>query len=503
MWKRCQSEDMQTSPTIPASHAVLTTAEMYAADKAAAAAGISTLDLMEAAGSGVANVIRARWQRQPIAVLCGPGNNGGDGFVVARLLAADGWTVRLALLGPEVEVRGDAAVNAQRWRDAGGKIEPLGAGILDDAPLVVDALFGAGLSRPLTGAALDVVKRINEQNLACVAIDVPSGVAGDTGEILGAAPQCAATVTFFRMKPAHLLYPARALCGDITVADIGIPPRVLADIAPCTAHNRPGLWALRKPRWNDHKYARGSAIVIGGGDMTGAARLAARTARRVGAGLLTLAVPPAAVQIYAASEPGCFVQPMAGAADLDRILSDPRRNGVLIGPGAGVGMATCVNALRVLGADKAVVLDADALTSFQDDPAQLFTAIKRRQHPTVITPHEGEFARLFKVAGSKLARARAAAAESGATVVLKGSDTVVAAPHGRAAIADNATPWLATGGTGDVLAGLTLGLLVQGLRGWEAACAAVWLLGAAGSLLGPGLIAEDLPEALPKVLKAL
>ena len=484
-------------------HAVLSVAEMYAADSAAAASGINTLDLMEVAGRGVADVIRARWPRQTVAVLCGPGYNGGDGFVIARLLAADGWKVRLALLGPEAELRGDAAVNAQRWHDAGGKIEPLSSAVLDRTPLVVDALFGAGLSRELSGAAYDCVARINAEKLTCIAVDVPSGVSGDSGEVRGVAPQCAATVTFFRRKPAHLLYPARALCGDITVVDIGIPASVLTDIAPRTAHNLPGLWALRKPRWDDHKYVRGSAIIVGGGEVTGASRLAARAARRVGAGLLTLAVPPAAAPIYAAEEPGCFVQSLSDTADLDRILSDPRRNGVLIGPGAGVGMMTCVHVLRILSTDKAVVLDADALTSFRDDPTSLFAAIKRRSGPVVLTPHQGEFERLFKVTGDKLLRARAAAAESGAIVVLKGSDTVVAAPDGRAAIADNAPPWLATGGTGDVLAGLTLGLLVQGLPAWEAACAAVWLLGAAGGHLGPGLIAEDLPEALPKVLKAL
>ena len=508
-----QSDKMKTTPAIPATHAVLTVAEMYAADKAAAAAGIATLDLMEAAGRGIADVIRARWLRQAIAVLCGPGNNGGDGFVVARLLAEEGWHIRLALLGPESELRGDAAVNAKSWREAGRKIEPLSPALLDGAPLVVDALFGAGLSRELSGAARDVVQRINTEHLTCIAVDVPSGVSGDTGEILGDAPQCAATVTFFRKKPAHLLYPARALCGDITVVDIGIPPDVLRGIAPRTAHNEPGLWTLRTPHWNDNKYARGSAIVVGGGEITGAARLAARAARRAGAGLLTLAVPSAAVPIYAASEPGCFVQPLDTAADLDHVLADPRRNGVLIGPGAGVGMATCVNTLRILGTEKAVVLDADALTSFRDDPAQLFTAIKRRQRaegaqtknptPTILTPHEGEFARLFKVTGSKLARARSAAAECGAVVVLKGSDTVIASPDGWAAISDNAPAWLATGGTGDVLAGIALGLLVQGLPAWEAACAAAWLLGAAGGYLGPGLIAEDLPEALPKVLKSL
>lgn len=475
---------------------------MYAADRAAADSGIDPLDLMEAAGKGVADVIRAKWQRRDVVVLCGPGNNGGDGFVIARLLAGDGWTVRLALLGSEADLRGDAAANAMRWRTI-GRIEALTVEILDGAALVVDALFGAGLSREITGIARTLIERINAEKLTCVAVDVPSGVAGDTGEVLGAAPQCAATVTFFRRKPAHLLYPGRGLCGEVTVVDIGIPSAVLEKTAPRTAHNSPGLWTLRTPHWSDHKYARGSALIVGGGQITGASRLAARAARRAGAGLLTLAVPPAALAIYAASEPGCFVEPMASTADLDRILSDPRRNGVLIGPGVGVGTDTCMYVRRILATEKAVVLDADAITSFRDDPATLFSAMRRRSAPVVMTPHEGEFGRLFKVSGSKLARARAAATESGAIIILKGSDTVVAAPDGRASIADNAPPWLATGGTGDVLAGLALGLLVQGLSPWDAANAAVWLVGALGTLLGPGLLAEDLPEALPKVLKSL
>ena len=499
-----------SSAGIALPHAVLSVAEMYAADKAAEAGGVASLHLMEAAGAAVVQVLRARWAPQPVVVLCGPGNNGGDGFVVARLLSEAGWTVRLALLGHSGELGVDAAANAKRWQ---GPVLPLAPSVLDHKPLVVDAIFGAGLTRGLSGAARAVVERINAESLTCVAVDVPSGLAGDTGIVLAnadegsaVAPRCAATVTFFRPKPGHLLFPGRELCGEVTIADIGIPDNVLDAIAPKTVRNAPGLWTLPQPRWSDHKYVRGHAVVVGGGTMTGAARLAARAARRAGAGLLTLAVPTASVPIYAIDAAGAFVLPVDTTLDLDTVLADPRRNAVLIGPGCGVGTETVVRVLNILATDRPVVLDADALTSFQDDPGKLFRAIKRRRAPVIMTPHNGEYARLFKSApesAGKLARARMAAEISGAVVVLKGADTIIAVSDGRAAIADNAPPWLATGGSGDVLAGFILGLLAQGMPAWEAACAGVWLHGAAAQRLGRGLIAEDLPEVLPKVLDSL
>ena len=488
---------------VPASHAILSVAEMYAADKAAERAGIVSLKLMEAAGAAVARLVQDRWPVQPVAVLCGPGNNGGGGFVVARLLAEAGWPVRLGLLGPIAELSGDAAENAKRWR---GEVMPLSLTLLDGKPLVIDALFGAGLSRPLSGAAQDVIARINAEHLTCIAVDVRSGVQGDTGEVLGIAPRCAATVTFFRLKPAHLLFPGRDLCGEVKVADIGIPEGVLSPLAPRTAHNRPDLWTLPQPGPNDHKYTRGHAMVLGSAAITGAARLAGRAARRAGAGVLTYAVPKKALQIYTLDQAGAFVRACDSMEDLDALLADKRRNGVLIGPGAPVGSETVLYVLRALSADRAVVLDAGALTSFADDPEQLFAAIRRAKGPVVMTPHDGEFARLFKgpafEKGGKLDKARAAAQVSGAVIVLKGPDSVIAAPDGRAAITDNAPPWLATAGSGDVLAGFVLGLLVQGMPAWDAAAAAVWLHGAAAASFGRGLIAEDLPEALPKVLKS-
>ena len=488
--------------------AILTVAEMAAADTAAAQAGTPTLELMEAAGVAVAQAIQLRWGRRAVVVLCGPGNNGGDGFVAARLLRQAGWPVSVALFGEESALKGDAAPNAKRWR-ALGDIGPGSAACLEGQPLVIDALFGAGLNRPLEGAAHAAIERMSSEALLCVAIDVPSGVNGDSGEIMGAAPLCAATVTFFRPKPAHFLYPAKALCGEVIVADIGIPDAALDQIAPRCVHNTPALWSVPAPTWRDHKYARGSVIVVGGPEMTGAARLAGRAARRIGAGLLTYAVPRVAADIYAVSEPGALILRMDEGGAFAAALEDPRHNVVVIGPGLGRGPEACTAVLHVLASDKAVVLDADALSAFAGDGAALFAAIQNRAAPVVMTPHGGEFRRLFGAQGmDKLAAARAAAVTSGAIVVLKGPDTVIAGPAieeagGQAAITSNAPPWLATGGTGDVLAGMIAGLLAQGMAGFEAACAGVWLHGAAGAACGRGLLAEDLPEALPNLLKSL
>ncbi len=487
--------------SLPSALAILTVKEMAAADRAASAAGVPTLALMEAAGAAVAAYVKDRWSRRPVVVLAGPGNNGDDGFVAARVLAKAGWPVRVALFADAATLAGDAAVNAKAWN--GGVAEGAPA-VLDGAPLVIDAVFGAGLNRPLKGAVKDTIARINRDNLVCIAVDVPSGVAGDTGEILGCAPRCAATVSFFRPKPAHFLYPGRDVCGDVHIAGIGIAGSVLSGIGPRLARNAPGLWTLPRPTWSDHKYTRGSAVVVGGGIMTGAARLAGRAARRVGAGLLTFAVPSAAADIYAIAEAGALIARIKTPRDLARLLADPRHRAVVIGPGLGRGAAAAGQVRKVLAAGQAAVLDADALSAFAGKAETLFAAIHKRTAPVVMTPHAGEFRRLFGDGkAGKVTAARKAAKASGAVVVLKGPDTVVAAPDGRAAVSGNAPPWLASGGTGDVLAGLIGGLLAQGMAGFEAACAGVWLHGAAGEACGRGLIAEDLPEALPKLLKSL
>lgn len=480
------------------SAALLTVEEMGCADALAIAGGTPGVELMEAAGRAVADRICVRWASRPTTVLCGPGNNGGDGLVIARLLEGRGWPVKVALLGDRGRLKGDAAVNAGRWT---GPVEAMSADSLAGAELVVDAVFGAGLVRPVDGAAAAAIAAIGGR--PCVSVDMPSGVDGNTGAVRGAAPEAAATVTFFRRKPGHLLMPGRALMGELHVADIGIPETVLDEIRPSAFANEPELWlnALRWPGPGDHKYSRGHAVIAGGGEMTGAARLAARAAMRIGAGMTSVLCPPEARPVYAAGLVGPLVVADDGPEAFAAYFEDPRRTAALVGPGAGVSEDTARRALLALGAGKPVVLDADALTAFAASPETLFAALAGTQ--AILTPHEGEFARLFGIEGDKPARARAAAARAGAVVLLKGADTVIAAPDGRIAINANAPPDLATAGAGDVLAGLALGLLAQRLPPFEAASAAAWVQGEAATAFGPGLIAEDLPDLVPAVLAAL
>lgn len=484
---------------------LLTTAEMGRADALAISSGVSSYTLMERAGAGVADTVWERYgDAETVAVLCGPGNNGGDGFVAARRLQNYGYTVRVALLGEREQLKGDAAAMASCWT---GRIDPLSNAVLEGADVVVDALFGAGLARPLDGAAADIVDAVNRSDARIVAVDVPSGIDGTSGEVRGVGIQADATVTFFRLKHGHFLFPGRSHMGEVHLVDIGIPTDVLTQIKPTTFVNRPSNWQSVFPRLkrDGHKYDRGHVLVVSGGARTtGAARLGARGAIRAGAGLVTLASPRAAFPVNAAQLTAIMIAPFEGGDGLAHILEDQRKNSVLIGPGAGVGDATCQKVEAVLRSSAVVVLDADALTSFQDQSERLFSRIAGRTSPVIITPHMGEFDRLFaETEGSKVDRARAAAATSGAIVILKGADTVIAAPDGRAAINDNGSPWLATAGSGDVLAGFAAGLAAQGMPAFEVACAAVWLHGETGESLGPGLIAEDLPEALPQVLRSL
>ncbi|MCE2510062.1 MAG: NAD(P)H-hydrate dehydratase [Alphaproteobacteria bacterium] len=488
--------------------AILSVAENYAVDQAAGEAGVSSGELMEAAGAGVVREIVRRWSPRPTVVLCGPGNNGGDGFVIARGLREKGWPIKVALLGTVEALKGDAEANAIRWQSgevAEAEILPLAPGVLAGAGLVVDALFGAGLDRPLEEPVRSVIETLNarlDRDLACVAVDIPSGVHGDTGEILGIAPKAALTVTFIGRKAGHFLLPGREVAGEVVLVDIGVPAAARARVRPSLFVNDPALWLDRYPwpRAADHKYSNGHVVIVGGAVMTGAARLAGRAALRIGAGLVTVASPPEAVTVYAAESPTLLVQPVAGEEAFQDLIADLRKRAFLLGPGAGVTKKTRARALEILATGRPCVLDADALSVFEGAADKLFGAIRG---PVVLTPHEGEFARLFDASGDKLTRARAAARESNAVVLLKGADTVIAAPDGQAVINVNAPPTLATAGAGDVLAGMILGLLARGMGVFDAATAAAWLHGETARRVGIGLISEDLPENLPKVLSDL
>jgi NAD(P)H-hydrate epimerase len=370
---------------------------------------------------------------------------------------------------------------------------------------VIDALFGIGLKRKLDGMARELVEAINARDLACVAVDLPSGLDGDTGQVLGEAPRCELTVTFFRPKTGHLSLAGRICSGELRVAEIGVPRGVLRQMVVKQWRNGPGLWrqALRRPAIDDHKYRRGHVVVFGGDSMTGAARLAALAARRVGAGLVTIAGSPNATAIYRLAEPGNLVADVPGSQALAALTADVRKNVLVVGPGAGTGAQTAERLMAALAANRGTVIDADAITVAADMPERVFAAIRGQ---TLLTPHEGEFARLFPDLAhlpGKLDRARQAARRSGATVLLKGPDTTIAAPDGRAIVSDHAPPTLATAGSGDVLAGMAGGLMAQGMTAFAAAAAACWLHGEAAHRFGPGLIAEDIAPLLPSVLADL
>jgi NAD(P)H-hydrate epimerase len=483
--------------------ALLSCAEMAMADASAIDSGVSGVDLMEAAGRAVADAVLERHLPRPVVVLCGPGNNGGDGFVAARHVHAAGWPVRVALLGDRGALRGDAAWASRGWK---GPVEALGLGLLEGRPLVIDALFGAGLGRPVDGLAGELIDCMNAEALHVVAVDVPSGLHGDSGEVMGRAPLAECTVTFFRAKPGHYSLEGLRRCGSLKVANIGIAGSVLQEIAPQLWLNAPGLWqeSLRREDRGAHKYTRGHLTLLGGATATGAARLAAVAGRRAGAGLVTIATPRAAMAVYQAAEPGNLIAEVEGGEQFERLLSDERRNAILIGPGSGINERTRNAVTAALATGRPVVLDADAITVFAERPAGLFDSIGG---PVLLTPHQGEFHRLFPslsaVAG-KVQRVRLAARQSGATILLKGLDTVIATPDGRAVINVHAPPTLATAGSGDVLAGMAAGLIAQGLTPLTAGAAAAWLHGdCAFRFERPGLIAEDLIARIPDALAAV
>jgi len=477
---------------------VLTVEQVRAADKAAIAAGVPGFELMLKAGQAVAMEIAGRWTKRPVLVMCGPGANGGDGYVAAKTLQDGGWPVRVAGLVQPSALKGDAAMAANAWT---GPVENLSGKVFEGAGLIVDALFGAGLNRPLEARVQSVIRAAERSGAPIVAVDLPSGLSGDLARPLGHAAKAALTVTFHRKKLAHVLVPGRDLCGEIVVADIGLA-------APRDAglhENDPELWAdrLNWPTAATHKHDRGRMIVVSGeAASTGAARLAARAGLRIGAGLVTVLSPPDAILVNGAHLEAVMLRAFETDLELEEAASNV--DAAVIGPAAGVNETTVSNLFALARTGAGLVIDADALSSFRDDPDELFQVLDRDD---VLTPHPGEFERVFKglLASSpeRITAARKAAARAGAVVLLKGSDTVIAAPDGRAVVNGNGSPWLATAGSGDVLAGFIGGLIAQGLESFDAACAAVWMHAEAGALFGPGLIAEDLPGLVPQVLRRL
>lgn len=499
---------------------VLTSQEMAEADRLTIEAGIDGSTLMEAAARAVVKTVIERFERQPVLVACGPGNNGGDGYAVAFHLKSLGWPVRAVSPDPAAPMTGEAGAMKTRWAQAALKgtpaISPLSAQALEDAELVIDALFGAGLAREIGGATAEFLRALAASGLPVVAVDVPSGVCGTTGTVRGIAVPAAVTVTFFRKKPGHVLYPGRSLCGALALAQIGIPDSVLDTLSTDTFENAPALWTESWPQLpvDAHKYSRGACLVLGGGlGSTGAARLASRSALRAGAGLVQTGVRADGLAECASHQTAVMNAVLETPDDLVELLAARRFRSAVVGPGMGPGRRARALTLALLKrpvegkADQRLplVLDADALTSFASQADVLFEALHDQ---VVLTPHWGEANRLFgpetiERATDKLTLTRALASQARATVVLKGPDTVIASCDGRAAINTNAPASLATAGAGDVLAGLIGGLLAQGMPAFEAACAGVWLHGGAAKAFGPGLIAEDLSEALPGVLRGL
>jgi hydroxyethylthiazole kinase-like uncharacterized protein yjeF len=477
---------------------LLPPAVMAEVDRATVAGGVPGRVLMENAGRAVARAIVARFAPRPVVVFCGPGNNGGDGYVCARILTDCGWPVEVVSTVLPERLTGDAAWARSTWRG------PLHFDKRDfeGGCLFVDALFGAGLTRDVDGAAGEAIRQLASSGGPVVAVDVPSGIDAATGVVRGAASPASLTVTFCRAKPGHVLLPARGLVGELVVADIGIPEAIVRANDIGLRVNAPSRWLQFLPQRTaqSHKYRHGHAVVVGGpAHATGACRLAARAALRVGAGLVSLACEPSAAQAYAVGTAALITRPIEGQGSLDAILSDERVTAVLIGPAAGVGTNTIEAVHAILSRPRGTVLDADALTSFSSARSELFA---RLHVGCVLTPHDGEYARLFNVQGDRLTRALAGAREAGAVVLLKGADTVVAAPDGRAAIQPAAPSGLATAGSGDVLAGLVLGLLAQGMPAFEAACAATWLHATAAAGSSGGIIADDLPDRVGLTIEA-
>ena len=471
---------------------ILTPQEMRLAEQAVIGVGTDSFELMLRAGQAVAEFVHAHWPDGHIQVLCGPGGNGGDGFVAAAALAKLWRKVDVFCAVRVVELKGDAAKAAALWE---GKVGTLEEALTAPHELVVDALYGGGLTRPLEGVAAALAARPSR----VVSVDVPSGIDGFTARPLGPCFRAEGTITFAALRPAHVLLPGSAFCGGVMVADIGVPVQTRA------MENSPAIWAagLPQPGQGDYKHRRGHLKVVSGGlSSTGAARLSAKAGLRAGAGLVTLLSPPQALMVNATQLTAIMLSSVDGASDI-RAAAETA-SAVVIGPAAGVTPQTRENVAALLTSPARVVLDADALTVFAADPAALFGMLREGD---VLTPHTGEFQRLFgnllETAPNKIEAARLAAARANCAVLIKGADTVIASPGGHVIVNMHATRWLATAGSGDVLAGILAGFMAQGVDTFLAAAMASWIHGEAGRRVGAGLIAEDLEQQLPDILSAL
>ncbi|WP_137131176.1 NAD(P)H-hydrate dehydratase [Rhizobium sp. FY34] len=486
---------------------LLTPDEMTAADAAAAASGLNSFDLMDRAGRAVAAAALAAYPGAlRHVVLCGPGNNGGDGYVAARALYESGVPVAAFALGDRADLKGDALRAFDLCPVA---VWPLSEFTPEKGDIIIDALFGAGLSRAVPDAVAEVMDRVFEARLPVLAIDLPSGLCGRRGMVLGRSFRAERTVTFMAKKPGHLLMPGRELCGQVDVFDIGIPGRIITACAGIIGVNTPSAWASHLPQvtGESHKYRRGHLGVFSGGAwQTGAARLSAEAALTTGAGLVTIGAPGDALGTQAATLTAIMLRQVDDAASLDAWLQSGKLSAFVIGPGFGIGDRACRFVEQI--ANRPVVLDADAITSFAPQPDALFNLFREGELRLVMTPHEGEFGRLFADLAAdrmlgKVEKAQAAAARSHAVIVYKGADTVIAAPDGRALINVHAPADLATAGSGDVLAGMIGALMAQGMPAFEAAAAGVWLHGEAGFHARRGLTAETLITHIPSALSAL
>ncbi|MEP3419814.1 MAG: NAD(P)H-hydrate dehydratase [Lentilitoribacter sp.] len=486
-------------------HELLTPEQMSTADALMIKSGIVGIELMKCAGAFVFDVLRQHFPNaKTVLVVAGVGNNGGDGFILAELLKKNGYDVAVTIIGDDTKIAGDARLAFDTISQG---IQLIKNPDLEVYDLIVDGIFGAGLKREVKGDFADIIHAINASATDVLAIDLPSGINGQTGQVSGCAIKAQATATFFRYKPGHVLFPGRELSGKVYLGQFGITQKVLGQISPRLNLNTPALWQDHYPilKATGHKYSRGHALSVSGGlDKSGAARLMAKAALRMGAGLVTIACPSETMSAHAARTDAIMLTKMDNEDELSNILDDKRINAVCVGPGLDPNEQTRSFVKIILNTDKSVVLDAGALSAFSDKPSTLCGLIRTRSSPTILTPHDGEFERLFPELIStqdKVKRTKVASETSSATVVLKGPDTVIAKSSDNAAITNNAPPWLATAGSGDVLCGLIAALLAQGMPEFEAACTGVWFHGEAGTQAGPGIISSELEKALKTVIE--